>query len=361
MTMNQVATKPAFDQAEAETFQGRLADVLNGGAVAFMVSVGHRTGLFDTMATLPPATSNEIARAAALNERYVREWLAVMVTGGVVRFDGESGRYELPPEHAASLTRRAALGNLAVYAQIVGMAAAMQDRLLAAFETGEGIAYEHYPCFHQIMSEDSGQTVVAGIGEIVDTLIPEQVERLEAGIDVLDAGCGAGLALVAMAERFPNSRFTGYDLGPDAIAMARKSGARLDNVTFEVRDLNEFRDEAAFDLITSFDAVHDTKDPAVLLVSYHRALRSGGVHLMQDIAGSARLENNLQFPFAPFLYAVSCVHCMPVSLAQGGKGLGTMWGWETAEAMLREAGFAEITRTVLPHDPMNVWFVSRKP
>ncbi|HSO82951.1 hypothetical protein [Thiocapsa sp.] len=81
---------------------------------------------------------------------------------------------------------------------------------------------------------------------------------------------------------------------------------------------------------------------------------------MQDIGGSMHLEKNLDFPMASLLYTVSCIHCTPVSLGQDGEGLGTMWGWETAEAMLREAGFAEIERHVLPHDPMNVWFVSRQ-
>lgn len=104
----------------------------------------------------------------------------------------------------------------------------------------------------------------------------------------------------------------------------------------------------------------DQKDPQGLLRSLHRALRAGGVYLMQDIGGSAHLENNLGFPMASLLYAISCVHCTPISLGQGGAGLGTMWGWETAQRMLREAGFDTVERHVLPHDPMNVWFVSRK-
>jgi SAM-dependent methyltransferase len=112
--------------------------------------------------------------------------------------------------------------------------------------------------------------------------------------------------------------------------------------------------------VTSFDAVHDQKDPQALLKSLHRALRPGGVYLMQDIGGSAHLENNLDFPMAAFLYTASCMHCMAVSLGQGGVGLGTMWGWETAEAMLKEAGFGQPERHTFEHDPLNVWFVSRK-
>jgi len=125
-----------------------------------------------------------------------------------------------------------------------------------------------------------------------------------------------------------------------------------------VRDLTNFNAPEHFDLITSFDAVHDQKQPQDFLKRIRAALRPGGVHLMQDIGGSADLENNYDFPFAALLYTISCLHCTPVSLGQGGDGLGTMWGWETAEAMLREAGFAHVERHVLPHDPMNVWFIS---
>ncbi len=130
-------------------------------------------------------------------------------------------------------------------------------------------------------------------------------------------------------------------------------------MTFEARDLTGYREPGRFDLITSFDAVHDQKDPAALVRGLKGSLKHGGAYLMQDIGGSARLENNLDFPMAALLYAVSCLHCTPVSLGQGGLGLGTMWGWETAEGTLRNAGFTTVERHVLPHDPMNVWFVSR--
>ncbi len=201
-----------------------------------------------------------------------------------------------------------------------------------------------------------------GCSTTILPLADDIVQRLEAGIDVLDAGCGRGAALIALARHFPKSTFTGYDLGADAIghANAEIKAAGLGNIHFEERDLTGYDEMERFDFITTFDAVHDQKDPQDFLHGLHGALRPGGVYLMQDIGGSARLENNLDFPMAAFLYAVSCLHCTPVSLGQGGAGLGTMWGWETAEAMLKEAGFAEIRRTVLPHDPMNVWFVSRK-
>jgi SAM-dependent methyltransferase len=357
-----LAKKDAFDQQAAEAFAGRAGEILNAGAIAVMMSIGHRLGLFQVLAELPPASSRDIAAAAKLNERYVREWLAVMTTGGVVTCDAGRCTYALPAEHAACLTPGAPLGNLAVYAQSVALMGIVQERILGCFRSGGGMAYADYPCFHQIMAEDSAQTVVDHLFAILLPLVDGLTARLERGIDVLDAGCGAGRALIAMAERYPNSRFAGYDLCADAIAGAQKSAAAkgLANIRFEQRDLTDFAEVERYDFITSFDAVHDQKDPADFLVRLCRALRPGGVYLMQDIAGSARLENNLALPMAAFLYAISCVHCMPISLGQGGAGLGTMWGWETAQAFLQRAGFTNIARHVMPHDPLNVWFVSSK-
>lgn len=351
-----------FEAASAEAFAERTGQRLDSAAVVLMMGIGHRLGLFATMAELPPATSPQIAERSQLAERYVREWLAVMVTGGVVQYDASRRHYWLPPEHAACLTPGAPLGNLAVYAQLIAMAGAVHEPLLECFRSGAGLDYATYPHFHSIMAEDSGQTVVAQLFETLSQLVPQQLIRLERGIDVLDAGCGSGRALIELARRFPKSRFRGVDFCADAIDSAQKSAAAagVSNVRFDEVDLSQFSERERYDLITSFDAVHDTKDPQQLLQALYRALRASGVHLMQDIAGSSQLENNLNMPFAPLLYAISCVHCTPVSLAQDGLGLGTMWGWETAERMLEAAGYSRVERHLLPHDPMNVWFVSHK-
>lgn len=361
-TLGLAQTTPAFDTATAEAFSARVAEMINSSAITLMLSVGHRSGLFDRMASLPPNTSAEIAKSAGLAERYVREWLAVMVVGGIVDYDPDRRTYSLPAEHAASLTRDAALGNMAVAAQFVKLAGSVEDRLLDCFATGAGLPYDAYDGFHHFMAEDSGQTVVAGLFDSILPLVPGLDARLRDGIEALDAGCGRGRALIAMACRYPASRFTGYDLCPDAIedACAAAAEAGLANVRFEARDLSDFDEQARYDFVTTFDAVHDQKDPQALLHSLHRALRPDGVYLMQDIGASAHLENNLDFPMAAFLYTASCTHCTPVSLAQGGEGLGTMWGVETAERMLRMAGFANVQRHRLAHDPLNVWFVSQK-
>lgn len=347
---------------DAERFLERTYDIINAGAQAVMISIGHRSGLFDTMARLEPATSHEIADQAGLAERYVREWLATMVTAGIVTYSAQDKTYYLPAGHAACLTRGAPLGNAAVFGQHVAMIGALQDQTLHCLESGAGTSYSDYPRFHQVMAEDSEMSVV---DSLIDTILPmiDDIElRLDAGIDVLDAGCGKGLALIAMAAHYPQSRFAGYDLCADAIAEASHAAeARgLRNVRFAVKDMTDFEEPERYDFITSFDAVHDQKHPADLVARIRRALKPSGIYLMQDIGGSARLENNLDYPMASLLYAISLTHCTPVSIGQGGEGLGTMWGWETAQAVLEQAGFARVERRLLEHDPMNVWFVSSK-
>jgi hypothetical protein len=279
-TMNAMTREqPVLDQTAAEAFANRLGDMLNAGATTVMMAVGHRLGLFDTMARMPPATSSEIAERADLAERYVREWLAVMVVSGVVSYDPVRHTYRLPPERAACLTRGAPLGNLAVYAQHVSLLGKIEDRVIDCFETGAGMAYGDYPCFHQIMAEDSGETVTAALFEYILPLVSGIDTRLAAGIEVLDAGCGRGLALIALAERFPNSSFVGYDLCRDATAFATEAARRagVANVRFEARDLTGYAEPGRWDLIASFDAVHDQKDPEGLLRGLRTSLRPGGV------------------------------------------------------------------------------------
>ena len=355
-------TMKELDQERAEAFAGRMIGALNEGALAIMTSIGHRTGLFDAMAGLPPSTSERIALAAGLNERYVREWLAAMVVGGIVEHDPNGGTYHLPPEHAAFLTRAATPDNIAVTAQFVPLLGSVEDRIVESFKSGGGVPYSEYPRFHEVMAEDSGQTVVAVLFDSVLPLVPGLTERLESGIDVLDVGSGSGRALNLMARAFPNSRFVGYDISEEGISRARAEAARngTTNVRFEVKDAATLDEADGYDLITTFDAVHDQADPAAVLGGIASALRPGGVYLMQDIAGSSHVHNNMDHPLGPFLYTVSTMHCMTVSLAQGGDGLGTMWGEEKAKEMLAEAGFTSVEVKKLEHDIANSYYVVRK-
>jgi 2-polyprenyl-3-methyl-5-hydroxy-6-metoxy-1,4-benzoquinol methylase len=356
------ACNTGLNQAKADQFAEKMFSVLNHGALTIMISIGHRTGLLDAMSELTHSTSLEIANAAGLNERYVREWLGAMVTGGIVEYDPDEGTYHLPAEHAVWLTRKATPNNFAVSTQWFSIAGSVEDLIVECFKNGGGVPYKEYKRFNEVMSEESNQTVVFPLRDHLLPLVPGINERLGAGIDVLDVGCGSGYALIHMAKMFPNSRFMGYDLLPEAIERgrerARESG--LTNITFEALDVSRLQDRERFDLITTFDAVHDQADPARVLSNIYAALKDDGVYFMQDIKGSSHVEKNMDNPLAPFLYTVSCTHCMTVSLAQGGKGLGAMWGRELAYEMLKEAGFGEIEVKELPHDPINYYYIIRK-
>ena len=357
-----MTTQQQFDQERAEAFAGRMIGVLNEGAIALMTSIGHKTGLFDAMAGLPASSSDEVAAAADLNERYVREWLAAMTVGRIVEHNPERGTYHLPAEHAAFLTRAASPNNIAVTTQFIPLMGRVEDGIVERFKQGGGLPYSCFPHFHEVMAEDSGQTVVAALIDHILPLVPGLTERLQVGIDVLDVGSGSGRAMNLLARTFPNSHFVGYDFSEEAIARARveaeENGTR--NVRFEVRDAAAIGEKERYDLITTFDAIHDQARPAAVLKGIAEALKDDGVYLMQDIAGSSYVQNNMDHPLAPLLYTISTTHCTTVSLAQGGEGLGTMWGEEKAREMLEEAGFEHVEVRQLPHDITNSYFIVTK-
>lgn len=356
-----------IDAMKAEAFGEELVGMLNGGALALMTSIGHRTGLFDAMEKLPPSTSSEIAEASGLQERYVREWLGAMAAGGVVSVDSEpeNPRFTLPAEHAACLTRSAGADNFGVFAQYMAVLGGVEDRIVSCFHQGGGVPYAEFTRFHEVMAEDSGQSVLSSLFDKILPLVPGLIERLDSGIEVLDIGCGMGRALIQMARAFPNSRFTGYDLSPEVVNTANRRVREfgLTNIVFESKDLTTFDATAEperFDLVTAFDAIHDQARPDRVLAGIAKTLKSDGDFLMQDIAGSSDVRQNLDHPIGAFLYTISTMHCMTVSLAQGGMGLGTMWGRETATAMLQEAGFGQIEIQMLDHDIQNDYYVIRK-
>jgi len=354
-----------MDAGAKEQFLDKLTSVMNHGALCLMTSIGHRTGLFDTMARLAPSTSGEIAGEAGLQERYVREWLGAMTVGGIVECDEEGKRFSLPPEHAAFLTRAGGADNIAVLTQYIPLLGGAEDEIVDCFRNGGGVPYASYKRFHEVMAEDSGQSVLSSLLDGILPLAQGATESLERGIDVLDVGCGSGRAVNLLGKRFPNSRFTGYDLSEEAISTARAEAAAagLGNVRFEVRDLTTFDEDAPanrFDLITAFDAIHDQARPDRVLRGIARALRPDGTFLMQDISGSSQVQKNREHPIGPLLYTISCMHCMTVSLAQGGMGLGAMWGREKALEMLREAGFSEVELKSLDHDIQNCYYIVRK-
>ncbi len=357
-----MTTGQQLDQAKAEAFGGKIVGLLNGAFTTLGLSVGHRAGLFDAMSGLQPSTSQQVADAAGLNERYVREWLDGMVVAGVVDYDRSAQTYSLPAEHAAAITRAAGPGNLASFAMFLPLMGIVEDELLDAFKNGGGVPYSSFTSFHSVMADGSGARFDHNLVATQIPLVPGIEARLEAGIDVADLACGSGHAINLMAKQWPNSRFTGCDFSEEGIAAGRAEATEmgLSNATFVEQDVAKMEGSEQFDLITTFDGVHDQADPAGMLAGASRLLRPGGAYLCADIAASSDVADNVDHPMGRFFYTVSLFHCMAVSLALDGVGLGTMWGEQKALEMMGEAGFTNIDVAQVDGDMFNNYYIATK-
>ena len=357
-----IACDTKLTSESLDEFGNRFLNILNHGALAVMISIGHRTGLFSAMRKAGPATSHELAGQAMLDERYVREWLGAMTCGGIATCDETGSVFTLVPEAAEMLGGGNGAESLAYLAQYVAMMGFVEDKVIDCFHRGGGVPYSAFPRFHEVMACDSKQTVVDPLFDHLLPLIPGISLALHNGIEVLDVGCGRGKALLKMAARFPQSRFTGWDLSEEATRDARNEATALGlgNVTFKVRDLSNFHETAppaAFDFITAFDAIHDQARPDHVLAGIRRALKPDGVFLMQDIGASSNVAENTGHTIGTLLYSLSCTHCMTVSLAQGGLGVGAMWGEQLTREFLANAGFHQVERQTLLHDIQNYYYI----
>lgn len=360
-----LACQTQIDPEKMDAFGERFVNLMNESALGLMISVGYRTGMFETLKLLPhPSSSHTIADAAGLNERYVREWLGSMVSGNIVDVDEDGQLFHLPASHAAMLTESGegeCLAHLAQYFSVLGN---VEDQIVDCFKNGGGVPYSAYPRFHEVMAQDSRQSVVNALEEYILPLDPALIPTLEKGAQVLDIGCGQGYALRTLAILYPNSNFIGYDLSEEAIHFASEQAKayRLQNLTFEVRDLTGFDQDAPldqFDIVTAFDAIHDQARPDHVLAGIRRALKPDGIFLMQDIAGSSNVFKNKLHPLGPLIYTISCLHCMTVSLSQGGLGVGAAWGEEMTIQFVKDAGFQTVDRHTLEHDIQNYYYIAR--
>lgn len=352
----------SLDQVKVEFFSSKMLDILNGSMLSLMIGIGHQTGLFETMANLPPSTSQQIAAVAELNERYVREWLATMVTGEIIDYDVVNKTYHLANEHASVLTQVAGPNNMARFAMVIPTLASVQKDIISSFHKGGGVSYSAYSDFMNLWAEINAERFDATITQVVLPLIPDVVKKMHQGVEVLDFGCGNGHVLNLMAKAFPNSHFTGYDLLEEGINTARKEAELLglSNVTARVQDTTALNEPQKYELITAFDVIHDIAQPLPALKSILNALKPDGTFLMVDLAASSHLQDNLNHPLGPWLYTTSCMHCMTVSLALDGAGLGAMWGEQKAMQLLDKAGFENVKVQQVEGDIFNNYYIARR-
>ena len=345
--------KQDYDNSKAEEFASKMFQFLNSGMLSLMISIGYKTGLFDTIAQLKPSTSQEISQAAKLNERYIREWLGAMVTGNIIEYDSLTEKYFLPKEYSTFLTRKSGIDNLAVLAQYVSLMGNVEDKIVECFRNGGGLPYSEYPKFQELQAEETARIFDSKLTNQILPLIPEIDNRLNDGIKVLDIGCGRGRAINLMGKAFSRSEFTGCDISHEGISSAKEEAKNmgLTNVQFEIKDALLVEELGKFDLITAFDTIHDQVQPTKVLKAINASLNNDA---------SSKVEKNIDSLLAPTLYTISTMHCMSVSLAFDGEGLGTMWGKELAVNKLTEAGFKDIKVKNVEGDIMNYYYVSRK-
>ncbi|XP_078684586.1 S-adenosylmethionine-dependent methyltransferase Rv2258c-like [Branchiostoma floridae x Branchiostoma belcheri] len=352
----------------ADEFGLRMVKTVSSGFVTLAMSMGVRTGLFRHLASMDgPKTSAQIAEMANMKERYVREWLAVMVTGQIIDYDKEKKTYFLPKHRLSALLPDAgmsSIGNMShLMSQVARVAGDVEDCFLA--DGPKGLPYSAYPEFHAFMGDMREMQHKTSLVDKFLPTIPGLREDLESGIRVLDVACGRGITTLILAQHFPNSTFVGTDLCEDAIQWpseeVKKRG--LANITFQVQDLAKMPADwsDSFDYVLVWDGVHDQADPERALREIFRMVKSGGRFSMVDIRGHTELADNMTDPGSPIPYGISLLHCMPVSLYFGGKGLGSMWGQELASQMLQEAGFADIQLLDVFNSPGELHFLCKKP
>lgn len=355
-------TSETVDRKQVQQFARHIFGVYTNGLLSYMIDLGHRTGLF-VAAAVGPATVEVLAERAGLQSRYVREWLGAMVTAEIMVYRVGEETYELPPAHAACLTGPGSK-NMAPMAAMVAHLGRNLPTLEQAFRSGGGVPYSAFrPEFTAVMDELNRRPLDELLLSSWLPLMPGLAERLSEGVRVADVGCGTGHALVILAGAFPASTFVGYDIAEDALARGRAEAAEagVSNLTFETADVAKLRVPDPMDVVFAFDSVHDQADPAAMLRAVHDALVPGGTFVMLDIAASSDVGDNVGNPFAPWIYSISTLHCLTVSLAEGGTGLGAAWGEQTARRMLSESGFGEVLSHPAPGQSLNSIYVTHRP
>jgi 2-polyprenyl-3-methyl-5-hydroxy-6-metoxy-1,4-benzoquinol methylase len=344
-----------MDENRAAEFTGRvLADTAAAAAVV-LAALGDRVGLFKNLAEHGPGTSGELASRTRLSERYVREWLGGMFAAGYLDYDQAQQRYALPAEHAPTLATEpgpAFFGG--VHQELIG---ALQgyDRVARAFRQGGGVRpADLHPDVRTGTSRFTAQWHQNMLVQQWLPLVPDTEAKLRAGARVADVGCGTGQALIALARSFPAITATGYDVHGPSIEQARQAAAEAgvaDRISYHALDAAAGL-PGSFDVITTFDVVHDAVDPLGLLRSIRDSLRPNGRYLCLEINCSDQTTANVG-PIATLLYGFSVLYCMTTSLAEGGEGLGTLG---LPEPVLRQlaakAGFTQV-RNVEMDNPFN--------
>lgn len=347
-----MAEAPKLDfEKTRKTAQAVVADVgtVTHGALCY---IGDRLGLFKAMMNAGSLTIEGLAAKTGLNARYLREWLGAMVAAHYIEYDPERETYLLTPEYAAVLADEDSPFYIASYFQLSQALMMVAPKVAEAFKTGGGVPQSEYPPgMFEATERNSLTRYKHKLVRKWIPAVPQAVEALQKGGIAADVGCGSGRAAIMIAKAFPRARVVGFDLHEGSIARARRNAEAAgvtDRVTFEVANGTQLP-EGKFDLVTTFDVVHDAVDPVGLLTSIRRALKPDGTYLVQEVNISNDLKDNIK-PMGKMLYSVSTLYCMTTSLAHGGAGIGSLMGEPKARELAAAAGFSRFNRLPIKDD-----------
>ncbi|CUX05124.1 Methyltransferase [Agrobacterium fabacearum S56] len=337
-----------LDETKLNSFIGRILGDLGGAFSVPTVRIGLRLGLFDTLHRAGPLTSTGRAAASGnLLERYVREWALAQAANGYIDYDSGSGMFSLSPEQAMVFVNEDSPVYLEGAFDLVAAMIEGEPKVEHSFRTGGGVRWgDTAACLFCA----TGAFFRPGyVNNIVQSWLPALhgvEDKLVKGARVADVGCGVGFSTILMAEAYPNASFTGYDFHEPSIEEANKharSHGVDDRVKFVAATAKDIKD-TDFDLITSFDCLHDMGDPRGCAGHMSRILKNDGTWMIVEPISGDRPADNMN-PVGRLYYNASTMICVPTSLDQEvGEGLGAQAGEAKLSEVIRSGGFSSVRR-----------------
>ncbi len=349
---------PDLDPVAVGAFAFRVWGFRQGEVVALMIHLGDRLGLYRALAGAGPVTAGELAARTALHERWLLEWLRGQAAAGLVDTD-DGSTFELSPVGAAVLADEA--GSLAFAAGAFGGPPLPEvvEGMVEAFRTGQGMSYDgHGVASSHTMARQLAPWSRLALVPAVLPVLDGVVDRLEAGCRVADVGCGGGVALSVLAERYPRSRFDGYDLSRHAVERAREAvgASGLTNVALHHARAEDVPAGAGYDLVLALDCLHDMTHPGRALSAIRAAVADDATLLVKEIKSTGDWHRDQRNPMLAMLYGFSVQTCLSSALSSpGGAGLGTLGlPPDALRSLCEAAGFTRMT-THDVDDPANLY------
>ncbi len=346
----------------AREFSFTVWSYKKGEMVSLMIHLGDRLGLYRSLKGAGPVTAAELAEKTGLKERWLLEWLRGQAAAQLLDYKGDD-RFELNEIQASVLADEEDSVFFAAGAFGEPVRPEVVSGLANAFETGIGLSYDQLgpTAAHRTERMLGPWTRMALVPQIIPAL--EGVKgKLEEGAKAVDVGCGAGVALFAMAEAFPNTEFHGYDPSMHAIERAKENAEKrgIENVVLRQAGGEDLPEAEDFDFVITFDCIHDMTRPDTVISKIRKTLKPDGTWLIKDIRSKPTFEENLRNPMLALLYGFSVSSCMSSALSsEDGMGLGTLgFNPEVAEKMTREAGFSRFVMHDFD-DPSNLYYEVR--